>query len=194
MVACGQDESRGHVFSYFPVTVGCGGAGLPGKYTQESWALALEHADGGAGPRSIQHHFLGPVTLPAPFAVEIIRPGGKCDGRRGFLPKHKIWDTETLCFRTFPPLPLRGGHRLPARFLSLLSLLPHPPLLAPMAPSETSPPSLFSFMAAFDIHFNHIKICALWQGHWGRGDRRHSIICPRSWKHPRKDGLAFFQP
>lgn len=47
MVACGQDEGRGHVFSYFPVTVGCGGAGLPGKYTQESWALALERADGG---------------------------------------------------------------------------------------------------------------------------------------------------
>ena len=122
------------------------------------------------------------------------KAGGKSDGHRGFLQKHKIWDTEALHFGTFPPLPPRDGHSPPARFLSFLSLLPHPPLLAPMAPSEMSPLFLFSFMAAFDVHFNHIKICALWQGHWGRGNRRHSIICPRSWKHPRKDGLAFFQP
>lgn len=31
----------------------------------------------GAGPRSTQHHPLGHLTLPAPFAVEIITLGGK---------------------------------------------------------------------------------------------------------------------
>lgn len=119
------------------------------------------------------HHPLGPCVshspfrLPAPFAVEITRPEEKATEVGASIMKTKSQAQLALRpspFRAFPPPPRRGEHSPTSEGPPLSFLFSSLPPLPRRAPFVMSPPSLFSFLAAFDVHFNQIKICGLWQG------------------------------
>lgn len=73
-----------------------------------------------------------PLTLPAPFAVEIIRPEEKAIKMGASCTKTKSEALGPSRFRTLPPPLRRGGHS-PTGKGPLLPFLP-PPFSAPQGP------------------------------------------------------------
>lgn len=105
--------------------------------------------------------FMCPLTLPAPLSAEILRPEENAMETGTSHTKPKSEAQRPSGFRTFPPSPHRSGHgptsEVPRFLFSPLFLS----TLHPKLPFVMSPPSLPSFMAAFEVHFHQIEIGGL---------------------------------
>lgn len=135
-------------------------------------ATALEGADGRSRNEVSVETSAGALRFPCSLQTRCPdhKAGGKSLGRGGFQNENKIPGTvgaKALLLQTLPPPPRRGGHS-PTREGPPFSFSSPHPSSAPQGPfCDASSLFISLYMAAFDVHFNQIKICGLWPGSWG---------------------------